>query len=170
MLLIRNARLSDVPEIANLHCDAWVESNPGQSLDVRLALWNHVLGGGPRRSQVWVAIDEAGSIVGFASAGAARVLKSQFQGEITTIYVSPKFQRRGVGRALVEKVWEWFRSQEYSTAMCWVPAVGKGQAFLQSLGAQVVQESRSIRVGEQVIQEIAMAWRNSRGCQASPPV
>ena len=46
---------------------------------------------------------------------------------ITTMWVDPRFRRRGVGDLLVKSVLEWARSTGYSHVVLWVTA-GNGQA------------------------------------------
>jgi hypothetical protein len=77
-LYLRAASLEDAPEIARLHVDAWEGAGERPRYESRLELWHHVLGGGARRSQVWVALDDMGEIVGFASAGRARVVSRKY--------------------------------------------------------------------------------------------
>jgi GNAT superfamily N-acetyltransferase len=166
--VIRPARLSDVSGIAAVHVSAWEGSVETPSYERRLELWNHVLGGGPRRNQVWVALDGIGKIVGFTSAGAARVLKARFDGELTAIYVAPASQRQGVGRALARQVFEWFELKRFGSAMVWVPEDSGAQAFMARLGAELLRDRREAGSGPRLTKEAAMAWRKSPGCPAWP--
>ena len=149
--MIRPARLSDVPEIARIHVDSWNSVlPPGPSLEQRLALWNHVLGGGPRRNHAWVALDGSAQIIGFASGGPARVLAARFDGELNAVYVAPGAQKQGVGRSLVHEVFVRFRERGFQSVMAWVPEAGPGRAFCESLGGELLPDRRAA--------EIALSW------------
>lgn len=165
-IMIRAARLSDVPELARVHVDAWdMAGAPSPSIDRRLELWYHVLGGGARRSQVWVALDGLGGVVGFSSAGKARTLRARYDAELTAVYVAPPARRRGIGRALVEQAFGWFAARKLASAMAWVPEAGPARDFLAELGAIPTEDRRLSRAGgeeSQSLAEIAMEWRLTR--------
>jgi L-amino acid N-acyltransferase YncA len=142
MVTIRSARLSDASEIAAIHVASWnLEEKP--TYDQRLELWFHLLGGGPRRTKAWVALDELGQLVGFGAAGSARVLKGQYDGELTAIYVAPEMQRKGIGRALFNKVLGWFEERGFHSAMAWVPEEGEAASFMAAMGALLAPERRA---------------------------
>jgi L-amino acid N-acyltransferase YncA len=160
-MLIRHARLSDVPEIAQIHVDSWKAAfgiSQSPTYDQRLELWHHVLGGGPRRNQVWVALDDLGRLIGFASAGVARVLKARFDGEVTAIYVAPAFQGQGAGSALLTEVFGWFKSKEFRSAMAWVPKSGSAPDFFIRRGAEALADTRVTRSGTAAMTEVALSW------------
>ncbi len=156
---IRRASLSDSEEIARIHVASWSEpALPKPTLDQRLELWHHLLGGGPRRIQTWVAIDALGEIQGFAGAGRSRTLTGRFGGELAFLYVAGEHQRRGVGNALFLRVKVQFAEQRFSTAMTWVPERTPAIAFFLALGAIEQPDRRESRQGGILIPEALFAW------------
>ncbi len=151
--LVRPARLSDVPEIATIHVSGY-RGPAGPSYDRRLELWHHVLGGGKRRTRVWVALDGLGQVIGFAGAGAARVLRERYDGELIALYVAPAAERRGAGRALVREAMRWFGEAGFASAMAWVPEGSDVSGFFTKLGAVAADATRVVGGAR----EVAWAW------------
>ena len=118
--LIRLACLSDAPELAKLHVEAAGETLPVFTIEQRLELWHHLLGGGPRRIQTWVALDSLGTLLGFVSGGKARVcppgLSDSDYGELSMIYVAPSVQKKGVGHVLFFKALECLAASGFPAA------------------------------------------------------
>lgn len=63
---------------------------------------------------VWVALDEAGSTVGFV---AAKLHSEDSMGEIYMVAVDPTCQGRGIGSALIDFALDWMKDAGMSIAM-----------------------------------------------------
>lgn len=97
----------------------------------------------PRRRQ-WVAVDEAGDMVGYAHIGPCKLPHpdvNERDGEIYQLYVTDEWQSAGVGRALMQTVLEWM--QDHMPGPVWLGV------FSGNLRAQAVYVSRGfVKVGE----------------------
>jgi ribosomal protein S18 acetylase RimI-like enzyme len=65
-------------------------------------------------TNVWVAIDDAGSTVGFV---AVKLHSEDSMGEIYMVAVDPDFQGDGIGTALTEFALDWMKDAGMSIAM-----------------------------------------------------
>ncbi|MCB1018751.1 MAG: GNAT family N-acetyltransferase [Acidobacteria bacterium] len=80
---------------------------------------------------MWVAV-KAGAIVGYAAGHLTRRLNCD--GELQWIYVAKPERGAGVGRALLDRVAEWFRRQE-AYRVCVDPGEDAARAFYRHFGA-----------------------------------
>jgi GNAT superfamily N-acetyltransferase len=71
----------------------------------------------PRGWSTFVAVDDAGAVVGFSSVGPSR--DEEGLGELYAIYVDPDAWSTGAGRALIEAAETTLR-REYEEATLWV--------------------------------------------------
>lgn len=95
---------------------------------------------GDPQSRVLVA-EADGEIAAYASAMIADITTEMFLplrcGLLADIYVSELYRRRGLGRALVERLCLWFRDQEVSHFEWHVSARNQAaMAFWQAIGGQ----------------------------------
>lgn len=110
--LVRIADFDDAAGIGSVHVVGWRAAYQGILPDEYLAgmsdirhsaFWAEVLDTEGRRGATFIAEAEGGDgIVGFADCGPDREAKDPAVGEISALYVVPKWQRQGVGRSLVE--------------------------------------------------------------------
>lgn len=139
---IRSSRLDDAAAIATVHVDSWRAAYrghvPGQvldSLDVseRTERWSCYLQSA--ELSVFVAT-AAGVVVGFCAVRSSRDEDaSKATGEIPTLYVSPDFWRKGLGRKLMDRalVVAWERG--FTEMTLWVLASNaRAQAFYEQCG------------------------------------
>jgi len=110
-MVIRPATIADVPEIQAMEIVAGERFR--QIQDPRIArcadaspYWTSGLEKASIEQRAWVAVDDTGSIIGFAVACVV-----DGEGHLDELAVAPAFGRRGVGRALVEQVVAWTISQ-----------------------------------------------------------
>jgi GNAT superfamily N-acetyltransferase len=161
---IRSAIHDDAMGIATVHVQSWRETYSGlmpesvihrQSVESRLAMWQHILADG--RAVVCVAEEETEGIVGFASGGAARGLTDQFDGEIYAIYLLRSHQKRGIGRALIETIAARLYEAGFHSLMLWVLASNETRRFYAHMGGVPIAEKQEI-IGEATLSEIAFGW------------
>jgi L-amino acid N-acyltransferase YncA len=101
-MIVREANLADVAMIAQVHVDTWrttyrsivpEEYLAKLSYQQREKSWNQVLSSALDTNEfVYVAEDESGQIIGFASGGKERTGDRVYKGELYTIYVLDAYQ------------------------------------------------------------------------------
>ncbi len=112
----------------------------------------------------WVA-ERSREIVGFASCGPARADVERLDGEVYSLYVLQKHQRRGVGRELVRECARHFVRQGVFGFYLWVLRANRARMFYEALGGEAVAEKVE-RLGKHDFAEIAYGWRDVTGLVA----
>jgi phosphinothricin acetyltransferase len=107
-MLIRNAEPKDVPAILARYNQAVRETTAAwtsreETLDERLTWFE---GRMKQDLPVLVAVDETDAVLGFASFGPFRPREGYRLTAEHSVYVDPAAQRRGIGRALLERLME----------------------------------------------------------------
>ena len=123
MILIKKAKLSDIPDIIQVQKQTWLATypnedfgitkddifkrlgNPGDEiLQKRIEKWQNIINGQDKQKIIFTA-NENNKIVGFA------ILTSQDKPTINALYILPSFQGQGVGKLLLEKSLDWLGIQ-----------------------------------------------------------
>jgi L-amino acid N-acyltransferase YncA len=126
---VRPARLEDAAAIAEVHVLTWqaayehvfgAEQLAALHVDERRARWEERLAAPEPHWRPFVAEDENGRLVGFASAGACRDAEGEGQGELHAIYVLPDAWGAGAGPALMRGVVDALRGEGFGAAILWV--------------------------------------------------
>ena len=124
---IRNATLADAQAIAKIHVAAWQAAYRGQipdaildTLDVerRVSLWKESL----RQPCGMILVAEAETgIIGFCHVVPSRDKDADPKtvAEITSIYIHPKFWRRGTGRELCLHAMREARGRHFAAFSLW---------------------------------------------------
>lgn len=125
---IRPASVEDSVAIARVHVASWQEAYRGilpdsflsnLSVERRAQAWSNTL----RQPAVdaYVAVDDSGIVVGFASLEGSRDDEASHDvGEVTTIYVTPEEWGKGYGRALVRAIVDAARARGFGCVTLWV--------------------------------------------------
>jgi GNAT superfamily N-acetyltransferase len=167
---IRPAREADAGAIAHVHVDTWRTTYAGLIPDEFLARlnyerresqWRAVLSNPDSAEWVYVAEDDAGEIVGFASGGPERSGDADYKGELYAIYVLAASQGKGIGRALTHAHVQRQLEAGLTSMLVWVLAENPSCAFYESLGGQPVRE-RQETVGDTAIMEVGYGWMDIR--------
>lgn len=147
-VVVRPATPTDVRAIADIHVSSWQVAYRGQvpdafldglSVDRRSSAWTDILDSTAWPSTgAFVAEDDDGTIVGFAHISPSRDDDAGADvGEVTSIYVSPKAWRRGVGRMLLNAACTSFRSAGFTRATLWVLDTNdRARRFYERMGWQ----------------------------------
>lgn len=163
---IRAARLEDVPGIAHVHVETWKTTYrgivPDRILDNlkaenRAAQWNRVLSNPESAEFVYVAVDDADTVVGFLSGGPERENTAGYDGELYAIYVLQTAQGAGIGRALTEKCIQRLMAQHYKAMLVWVLAENPSRKFYEALGGHYIKE-KALDFDGTPITEVAYGW------------
>jgi N-acetylglutamate synthase-like GNAT family acetyltransferase len=151
--IIRKARISDTPSIAQIYVDSWNIGFrgllPARQLTAELVLrWERDLAL-PAPHRWWVA-ETAEIVVGFVGIQPSRDPLDPALGELDTIAVAPHCWRRGIGRALLAVALENLRADGYREAVLWTLAhYDQGQRFYEAAGWRldggVRDEGRQVR-------------------------
>ena len=113
--MIRAATRDDIPGLARVHVQSWLETYGGLvpqeildaiTLESRVLQWERTF---DQPHGIFVAL-ENNEIIGFASCGAAQDFL-RADGELFTLYLLNSFQHRGLGRALWNAVLEFAQSE-----------------------------------------------------------
>jgi ribosomal protein S18 acetylase RimI-like enzyme len=175
---IRKATLADAPRIAQMHVESWLETYTGIVPDVILAALSV-----PRRTLAWesilrdpamhdgsvVYLEEMGeAVAGFGSCSEQRDLHLKgdgFEGEIGSIYVLQRFQKQGIGRALMKALASDLIGRGFRGVALWVlKKNAHARHFYEKCGGEVIGERKAVR-GQVVLTEVAFGWREIKVLQ-----
>ena len=93
----------------------------------------------------WLVLDDNGALAGYAYATQHRERAAYGWSVDTTVYVSPNYQRRGVGRALYTALFELLRMQGYYKVYAGITLPNRASIGLhQSLGFEPVGIYRGV--------------------------
>jgi ribosomal protein S18 acetylase RimI-like enzyme len=122
--MIRAATRGDIPGLARVHVQSWLETYSGLvpqeildaiTLEARVKQWERTF---DQPHRIFVALEDD-AVVGFASCGAAQDFL-QADGELYTLYLLNSHQHRGIGRALWDAVLEFGRAKNWESMVLWV--------------------------------------------------
>ena len=169
MAKVRPATIVDAPAIARVHVDSWRTTYKGivpqhildeLKYEEREQLWRRALSPGSR-SFVYVAEDESGQVVGFASGGPAREDAPNHAGELYAIYLLQEHQGKGIGRRLFEAVVQELVNRGLNSMAIWVLADNPACGFYEAMGGRKVYE-RQEEVRGVVLDEVGYGWDDIR--------
>ena len=165
-MLIRKAHAVDVAAIARVHVDSWRTTYAGilpsdflssLSYEEREQSWNRALAAQDRTTCIYIAEDDEGRVVGFASGGPEREGDPVYKGELYAIYVLAPHQRRGIGSRLTAAVVRRLVEQGINSMLLWVLADNPSRRFYETLGGQSLREKPG-EVGGIGVTEVAYGW------------
>lgn len=193
---IRPATAQDAPGMARVHVDSWRTTYAGIVNDEFLARLSYAHSeerfrrslavNSPEPGQrAFVAVHlgrsessdsgnqagqfiQLGQIVGFAVGGPTRSQLLGFRGELYAIYILREFQRRGIGRSLVQAVIESLVQEGMTSMHVWVLAANPACKFYEALGGRRLR-SQQIQIGTQSLEEVAYGWEDLRDLCLRPP-
>ena len=167
MTTIRPARAADATAIGRIHVETWRDTYAGMLPDrvlvemsdaVEGGQWARILGGGRDRVLVAEAGGAGGAgIVGFGSCGKARAGALGFEGEVYTLYVLPDYQGKGIGRLLLEALFQRMKADGYRSALVWVLQENPACFFYEAMGGRPAA-SRTERLWGADVAERAYGW------------
>jgi L-amino acid N-acyltransferase YncA len=162
---IRPATPADAAAIARVHIQSWKTTYPGIVPQPYIDALSE-----EESRQRWLARLDAADIpilvaecedgiFGFLAGGANRTPIENYDGELYALYLLQTHQRRGAGRALVQRLAQTLRSQGYRSMLVWVLEANPAVGFYRHLGAIPVT-SQSIEIGGASLPELALGWPN----------
>ncbi|MBP2242813.1 L-amino acid N-acyltransferase YncA [Cytobacillus eiseniae] len=164
---IRKGKMSDAKGIAKVHVDSWrttyVNIVPDEYLkemtyESREQLWNQLIPNG----NVFVAEDNNGKIVGFASGGRERSNQYEdFNGELYAIYLLEEYQRKGIGKLLFMQIVKYIQELGYNTMIVLVLAENPSCLFYEALGGRKIDALEVEILGKKLV-ETVYGWEDIR--------
>ena len=168
MALIRPAEPADAEAIGQVHVISWRETYTGimpervlarLSVEQRARMWRTMLDRPAPASAVFVAEDDEGEVVGFASCGPQRTPTLDFAGEYYALYVLEAAQRQGIGRTLMAAMSNHLSRAGLVSASLWVVRDNaRAVRFYERFGGVLVGTQEESRDGY-VLSEVAYGWR-----------
>ena len=161
---IREAVLEDAEGIARVHVDSWRTTYKGivsdtvlqqLSYEQRAENWRRGIG----KNALYVAEDDSGNIVGFATGGKERSGNYDADGELYAIYLLKEVQGQGIGKKLTHLIARNLQDRGFGSMLVWVLDQNPSKQFYESLGGQPIDEAL-IDIGGEEFKEIAFFWDN----------
>jgi GNAT superfamily N-acetyltransferase len=167
---VQQANASDGRAIAQVQVDSWHTSYRGIVPDAlldelhveeRVHWWERVLTDGTDGRFTFVAEDETGQIVGYASGGPSRSQIPCYAGEIYAIYLVHSHQRRGIGRQPVATVAAQLARDGRHSMLLWVFKENwAARRFYERLGGRLIG-SKPMELAGVELEEVAYGWPDS---------
>lgn len=167
---IRRAQIEDAHAIAEVHVASWRTTYKGIMSDEELAnlsverrklMWDHELNN--EQTITYVAEDEQGHIVGFASGGPNRTDTDNpretdtYHSELYAIYLLQEVQRHGLGRNLAHVLVEELQRRGYQSMLLWVAADNPARKFYEAMGGTYIS-TQQLELGDMILDEVSYGW------------
>ena len=166
---IRKASLGDAAGIAKVHVDSWKSTYKdiipssylnNLSYEQRTELWRSNIKKGD--NHVVVAEGENGQIVGFADSWKRDSNSEENSGDLTSIYLFEEFQGQGIGRMLLEALFNYYKEMGYEKVFVEVLEDNKTRYFYEYYGAKLV-DTAQIEIGGEILNELIYEWDDIDG-------
>ena len=177
-VVIRDVRISDAEKIARINVDTWRSAYAGLidertlqniSYSDNVNGWKNRIESLDDRNQIFVA-ELNNELVGFALAGQEQqdpsIKSKQYKGELMAIYVSEKFQRKGIGTQLVLKVADYFISNKINSTCVWTLKGNPYSDFYVNLGAELI-DSKPHLIDQKEYTLISYGWKDNKSIMNS---
>lgn len=175
-MIIRKAKLADAPAIAKVHVDAWrttyhklmpADFLANLSYKQRETIWVEILSSISQGNFTYVAEDENGTIIGFASGGKERSGDRLYDGELYAIYIIEQYQRQSLGYELISAITVSLIESGIRSMLVWVLADNPAYRFYERLGGRQVNQ-KQVEIGGVQLIEVAYAWTDMRSLLHPP--
>jgi GNAT superfamily N-acetyltransferase len=169
VVTIRPAKPSDAGVIARIHVETWQNTYAGilpdayltaLSVSGRSKFWQSVLAKRDR-GLTMVAEDADDGVIGFGNAGPARAdslpRDSRWNGEIYTLYLLPDWHGHGIGRQLLQALFERLKRLGRTRVVLWVVEANPTRFFYEAMGGRMIARRAEPFAGI-VLDELAYGW------------
>ena len=165
-MIIRKATIGDLKGIAKVHVDTWRTAYKDIIPDSFLASLSY-----EKRETVWalnlnevdnvvfVAENDAGEIIGFASTNRRKENEDIESIDLTSLYLLEAYQGKGIGKMLLQALFEHYKTKGYKRVYVDVLAENKTRHFYEYYGAEFVKEL-NIKIGDKVLVEYVYVWNS----------
>lgn len=167
---IRPGRPADAEAIARVYVESWRSAYAGiipngvlvrMSTSAQAREWTQQLSRHSHADSVLVADVPGAGIVGFGSCGVARRSQLPHAGEIFTLYVAAEHQERGIGRALLYRLFDRLTDRGLDSAVVWVLAQNPARFFYEAMGGRRVAAKQE-RLWNTSLPQAAYGWDDLR--------
>jgi GNAT superfamily N-acetyltransferase len=164
-MIVRQATTCDALGIAKVHVDSWRTTYSGivpqdyldgLSYEKSGERWKKLLEQGGDRAD-FVAVDDVGNIIGFASASRNREGNAEYSAELHAIYLLEGHQRQGLGRQLVRAVADRLLQMGHQSMVVWVLRDNPARRFYEALGGQFLR-TKILDIGGRALEEVQYGW------------
>lgn len=168
-MVIRKALEKDAYSIAKVHVESWKQTYKGiisddilskLAVDERAKLWENSLGDPKNEDIVYVAEDEKGSVIGFASGGKNRSSENEYQGELYAIYLLNQYHGNKIGFNLFKRIIIELYNKDIKSLMVWVLNDNPTIKFYKKLGGKPIK-NKQIKFGNDNLEELALGWTDT---------
>lgn len=164
---IRKAVPGDAKGVAKVHVDSWKTTYkniiPNEYLtqmtyESREPKWKDIIS----KQAVYVAENNDGDIIGFSNGGKERTGNyPTYKGEIYAIYILEAFQRKGLGKLLLEPIIKDLMQEEIFSMTVLVLEENSSRLFYESLGAKKIDTVELDILGKK-LNEFVYGWTDIR--------
>jgi L-amino acid N-acyltransferase YncA len=167
-MIVRKANINDAAGIAEVHVKSWKSSYEGiideqylksLKIDDRIPLWVSSLSDPKDEAPVFVALNEEGGIIGFASFGRERENNGETEGELYAIYLLKEAKGKGVGTLLFYNGVQELIKHGNQSVRVWVLAQNPSTKFYEKFNPRK-DSVTTIKIGNNNYEEIAYQWDN----------
>lgn len=159
---IRKAKPEDVPAIAKVHVDAWLETYRGIVPDTYLnrlsykkreRLWEENI----KKYNISVIETEEDGVFGFATweGGSSG---GEYDSELSSLYILKKYHRQGAGRLLLSSTFRELKERGHRNLVVKVLSENPARYFYEKMGAEKVEEV-SISIEGRRLTETIYSWK-----------
>lgn len=165
-MVIRKAEVEDAPGIAEVHVESWKSAYKGiisndylnsLKMEDRLSLWVNNLSTAKDDAPVFVALNEEGNIVGFASFGVERENGKEKEAELYAIYLLNESKGKRLGTHLFYSGVLELIKHGFESVRVWALAENPSIKFYEKFGPRK-DEIKTIQIGNAYYEEIAYQW------------
>ncbi|QKE75677.1 GNAT family N-acetyltransferase [Arthrobacter citreus] len=163
---IRNATLTDATGIAKVHVASWKTTYKNimpdaflqkLSYDQRIGSWTKNIT--KERHYVFVAENGNGEIIGFADCGKREENQVDDSGDLTSIYLLEEYQGTGIGKQLMEQLFNQFEKLGFNRVFVEVLEDNKTRFFYEYYGAELLK-SEKITIAGKDLNLLTYEWNN----------
>mgnify|MGYP003408156436 FL=1 len=108
---------------------------------------------------MFVAENDAGEIIGFASTNRRKENEDVESIDLTSLYLLEAYQGKGIGKMLLQALFEHYKTKGYKRVYVDVLAENKTRHFYEYYGAEFVKEL-NIKIGDKVLVEYVYVWNS----------
>lgn len=158
---IRRANLNDAPGIARVHVDSWrttykdiLSASFLANLSYNQREKNWITNLQQEDMYIWVAENEVGEIVGFASTNTRDSNNVPNATDLTSLYLLENYQGYGLGRRIMETLFSHYEQHGYSQVFVEVLKDNKTKHFYEAFGAEFVEDVPLTIAGTPLLESI----------------
>lgn len=167
MSVIREAIESDIPAIAAVHIESWLQTYgdifpseflASKTLEQRIAGWRDRYA----RSGCLLLVSETeGRVCGFLHVGPPFVQDEANDAvELYTIYILTPAKRSGLGRRMCERAFEWAVAHGFKRVVLWALAQNDpARAFYEAMGFELDGETDVMNAGGRELPKVRYSKR-----------